>query len=372
MNPTSLHNSTSLAQFILRNEGHSCTLKALLSFFICVLFFTSTFAQDTTIIFQKIEPHENHIDSIHLSKKDFANLRNNLPDISSPLGKDRMGPNRRRIKIIAATNIAGYGAALVALNSTWYKNYPRSGFHAFNDIPEWKGMDKIGHAYGVYAESLASMELWRWTGVSRKKRIWYGGLSGPVYHTVIEVLDGFSSQWGWSWGDIGANFIGSGMVIAQELAWDEQRIQFKFSFHRKSYSDPTLNQRSNKIFGSSTAERFLKDYNGQTYWLSTNIHSFFPESRWPKWLNIAVGTGAEGMFGANDNIGKDDAGTVNFNRPDIKRYRQWYLSPDIDLTKIKTNKKGLKLAFRLLNIVKIPMPALEFSNGSFKVRAIGF
>ncbi|HQW93173.1 MAG TPA: hypothetical protein PKY28_08745, partial [Ferruginibacter sp.] len=63
---------------------------------------------------------------------------------------------------------------------------------------------------------------------------------------------------------------------------------------------------------------------------------------------------------------------IIFNRTDIKRYRQWYLSPDIDLSKIKTNNKGLKLALRLLNVVKIPMPALEFSNGGFKVRAIGF
>lgn len=279
---------------------------------------------------------------------------------------------KRRTKIIAGANVAGYGAAMVGLYSAWYKNYPQTNLHSFDDFNEWKGMDKIGHAYGVYAESLASMELWRWTGISRKKRIWIGGLSGPVYHTVIEVLDGFSAEWGWSWTDIGANFIGSGMLIAQELVWDEQRIQFKFSFHRKSYSDQSLNQRSNKIFGSSTAERFLKDYNGQTYWLSTNIRSFFPESKWPRWLNIAVGTGAEGMFGAFDNTGKDDLGNINFSRTDIKRYRQWYLSPDIDLTKIKTNKKGLKLALRLLNIVKIPMPALEYSNGSFKVKAIGF
>jgi hypothetical protein len=357
MNPTSLHNSTSLA-------SHSCTVKTLLSFLIGLLFSYSSLAQYDSLKFIQGNVTSN------VKPVSFHSLDSN--STNKPINQLTNKQINRRVKIITATNIAGYGAALVALNSTWYKNYPRSNFHTFNDIPEWKGMDKIGHAYGVYAESLASMELWRWTGVNRKKRIWLGGLSGPVYHTVIEVLDGFSSQWGWSWGDIGANFIGSGIMIGEELAWDEQRIQFKFSFHRKSYGDAALNQRSNKIFGSSTAERFLKDYNGQTYWLSTNVHSFFPESKWPKWLNIAVGTGAEGLFGANNNIGKDDAGNVNFNRPDLKRYRQWYVSPDIDLTKIKTNKKGLKLAFRLLNIVKIPMPTLEFSNGSFKVRAIGF
>ncbi len=332
MNPTAAHRSI------------------LLSFFIGMLFFTSTFAQDSSA---------NSIKSTYGSTV-------------QPINGLTHKQINRRIKIIAATNVVGYGTAMVGLYAAWYKNYPQSKFHFFNDIPEWKGIDKIGHAFSAYAESKASMELWRWTGMSRKKQIWIGGMSGAFYQTVIETLDGFSSEWGWSWGDFGANIAGSGMLVAQELAWDEQRIQVKFSFHRKSYNDPTLNQRSDKIFGKSTAERFLKDYNGQTYWLSANVHSFFPESKWPKWLNIAVGTGAEGMFGASENIGKDNNGNINFNRTDIKRYRQWYLSPDIDLTKIKTNKKGLQMAFRLLNIVKIPMPALEFSNGSFKVKAIGF
>ena len=162
------------------------------------------------------------------------------------------------------------------------------------------------------------------------------------------------------------------MFVAQELAWDEQRIQYKFSFHRKSYSDPALNQRSDKIFGNSLAERFLKDYNGQTYWLSANIRSFFPKTNLPAWFMVSIGTGAEGMFGAIENIGKADDGNINFNRTDIKRYRQWYLAPDIDLTKIKTRHKGIKLALTLLNIVKFPMPSLEYSNGKFRFNAISF
>ena len=279
---------------------------------------------------------------------------------------------KRRVKIIAATNIIGYSAAMVGLYSAWYKNYPQSGFHFFNDIKEWQQIDKIGHAYSAYAESKASMELWRWTGISRKKRIWIGGMSGAIYQTVIETLDGFSSEWGWSWGDFAANIIGSGLFVSQELAWDEQRIQFKFSFHRKTYADPSLNLRSDKIFGKTLAERFLKDYNGQTYWLSAGLHSFFPKSKLPSWLQISLGTGAEGMFGAVDNTGKDSSGNINFNRKDIKRYRQWYLATDIDLTKIKTRHKGIKLALSLLNLFKFPMPALEYSNGKFSFHAISF
>ncbi len=281
-------------------------------------------------------------------------------------------PINKRIKIVAAANIVGYSGAMVGLYSAWYKNYPQTNMHSFNDIKEWKQIDKIGHAYSAYAESKASMELWRWTGMDRKKRIWIGGMSGAFYQTVIETLDGFSSQWGWSWGDFAANMIGSGMLVAQELAWDEQKIQFKFSFHKKSYQDISLNQRSDKIFGKSTPERLLKDYNGQTYWLSSNLKHLFPKSNLPGWLQISVGTGAEGLFGAEENIGKDDNGNIIFNRTDIKRYRQWYLAPDIDLTKIKTNKKGIKLALQVLNIFKFPMPALEYSNGKFSFHPLYF
>ncbi|MDB5202712.1 MAG: hypothetical protein JWQ27_2121 [Ferruginibacter sp.] len=279
---------------------------------------------------------------------------------------------KKRVRLVAAANVAGYSAAMVGLYAAWYKDYPQSKFHTFNDIGEWKQIDKIGHAYSAYAESKASMEFWRWTGIERKKRILLGGFSGAAYQTVIEVLDGFSAEWGWSWGDFGANMLGSSMLVAQEFAWDEQRIQFKWSFHRKNYADATLDKRSDDIFGKSSPERFLKDYNGQTYWLSTSLKSFFPASRIPAWLQVSVGTGAEGMFGAFDNIDQNDQGVTTFYRPDIPRYRQWYLAPDIDLSKIKTNKKGLKFALNVLNIIKMPTPSLEYSRGSFKINWFHF
>ena len=273
---------------------------------------------------------------------------------------------KRRVWTIAAANIAGYGGAMIVLNAAWYKGYPRSKLHSFNDFPEWQQVDKVGHLYSAYIESRASMELWRWTGIDRKKRIWLGGMSGAFYQTVIEVLDGYSAQWGWSWGDFGANILGSSMLVAQELAWNEQRIKLKFSFHRKSYDDPSLNQRSDQLFGKSTGERFLKDYNGQTYWFSTGLRNLFPRSKMPAWLQLSVGTGADGMFGANDNVKTDDNNQVVFDRRDIKRYRQWYLAPDIDLSKIKTRKKGVKMMLRLLNSIKIPAPGLSYGNGKLR------
>lgn len=280
--------------------------------------------------------------------------------------------NKKRVKLVTIANIVGYGGALVGLNALWYAKYPRSRFHFFNDDAEWLQMDKAGHAYSAYNESRASMELWRWAGLSRNKRIWIGGLSGLAYQSIIEVLDGFSSEYGFSPGDFTANIFGSGIFIAQEFAWDDQRIKLKFSFHRKNYGEADLDKRADVIYGKTEIERFIKDYNAQSYWLSANINSFFPDSKLPLWLSFAVGYGAEGMFGARSNVAVDKNGNVIFDRSDIKRYRQWYLSPDVDFTQIRTNKKGLKFLFFILSAVKFPAPTLEYSNGSFKGHWIVF
>jgi uncharacterized protein YfiM (DUF2279 family) len=279
---------------------------------------------------------------------------------------------KSRTRFVAISNGLEYSALLVGLNAEWYANYPRSSFHSFDDNAEWLQVDKVGHAYSAYIESRMSMELWRWTGIERKKRIWYGGLSGMAYQTLIEVLDGFSAEWGWSWGDFGANIVGSGSMIAQELAWNDQRIKLKFSFHKNNYGDPLLDARANQIFGKTITERFIKDYNAQTYWASANLRAFFSGTRIPGWLAVAIGYGAEGMFGARGNTAHDDNGINNFDRTDVRRYRQWYLSPDIDFTKIPTRKKGVRLLFTIMSAFKFPAPSLEFSKGSFRVNALHF
>lgn len=278
----------------------------------------------------------------------------------------------KRQLLIGGLNVVGYGTSIVIFNNTWYKDYPKTSFHTFNDSKEWQQMDKIGHSWAAYNSGRASAAMWAWTGVESKKATWIGGLSSTAYLTVIEILDGHSAKWGWSWADMGANVFGSGLFISQQLGWQEQRIQFKFSFHRKNYSDPMLNERSDDLFGSSWTERMLKDYNGQTYWLSANLRSFFPRSNLPAWLNVAVGYGSEGMFGGFENkwTGSDPALPVD--RTDVKRYRQWYLSPDIKFSNIETKKKGLRMLFHVIDAFKFPAPSLELSNGKMKVNAIHF
>lgn len=266
--------------------------------------------------------------------------------------------------------IAGGGQALlwtgtfIALDKAWYTSYPKSNFHFFNDWNEWQQMDKCGHFWTAYQISRASGELWNWTGVNEKKAIVLGGLSGIAFQGIIEILDGYSDKWGFSWGDMSMNMSGSASYVAQQLFWKKQRIQIKLGYYPFQY-EQSLKSRGNDLFGAKGIEKVLKDYNSQTYWVSTNLDSFFPDAGFPQWLNIAVGYNARLMLGGTENKWKDKNGTV-IDRTDIQRYRRFVLSADIDLTRISTKNKVLQTIFSVFNSIKIPAPALSIdSKGRF-------
>jgi len=254
---------------------------------------------------------------------------------------------KRRNAVIISETILSTGT-LIALDKLWYSDHAKSSFHFFNDNNQWKQMDKMGHIMTSYYVGKVGMEVLDWSGVSQKNQLIYGATFGFTFLTAVEVLDGFSKKWGASWGDVLANASGTGLLIGQELLWNEQRITLKYSFHQTQYSKVRPN-----VLGENFIQQALKDYNGQTYWLSANIWSFNKEGKFPKWLNVAFGYGTEGMLYGE---------TTSANQSTQNPYRQFYLSLDVDLTKIKTNSKFLKTLFSTINFIKIPAPTLEFDS----------
>lgn len=249
---------------------------------------------------------------------------------------------------------------MIMLNELWYKDYRTQQFHFFDDNAEWLQMDKYGHAYTTYQVGWAGIDALRWAGVKERKAIWWGGFTGMIYMTTIELFDGFSEGWGFSWGDMGANAGGSLLVCLQEQLWKQQRIQLKFSFFKTAYA-----KYRPELLGKNFGEQIIKDYNGQTYWLSCNLSSFMKkENKFPKWLNVALGVGADGMTGGHQNavIIDQDGYTKDF-----LRRRQFYFSLDADLTRIRTRSKLLKKIFRVVNIIKIPFPAAELTGRKVKM-----
>lgn len=292
--------------------------------------------------------------------------------------------NKKRFYPILATEAALYSSASILLYQYWYKDYPLTNFHFFNDNGEWLQYDKVGHIYTTYFETNITTGFYIWAGVKPQNAYWAGAVTSSVLQLTIEVFDGFSEKWGFSTGDFIANTMGAGLSAGQNYLWDEQRIRIKFSSHFTDYSqyDTTVQNRVANLFGTSGPEKVLKDYNGQTTWLSVNPSMFMrEETKFPKWLMISGGYSVEGLLGGYENQWCPDPEIKPEDCPpellidysNIERYRQFYLSVDIDLSQIKTSSELLNAVFGALNIVKIPAPAIEFNgNGEVKFKPLYF
>lgn len=280
--------------------------------------------------------------------------------------------DRGRFWTAAGVGAGLYLGASYTLYNTWYKQYELGPFTAFNDWQEWAQMDKAGHFFSAYFQSRLAFSGAHWTGMSRSAARWTAIGVSTIIQGTIETFDGFSEQWGFSWTDIAANTVGTSFFIAQDLLWQEQRMLVKVGNNLRDHPDfpitndgvsSNLGDISRERFGDYPFERFLKDYNNQSIWVSANLRSFLPNSGLPHWLNLAVGYGAENVYGAYGNSWDVDG--VRFRYPET-RYRQWFLSPDLYLSRIPTRKRWIRMLLGILDIVKVPAPTLELSRGKLQ------
>ena len=91
--------------------------------------------------------------------------------------------NKKNILLIS--EVAAYTTALVGLNHLWYAGYPRSEFHFINDNCEWLQIDKVGHMTASYYTGVVGIKAYEWAGFNRNKAIWYGGMTGSFFLTII-------------------------------------------------------------------------------------------------------------------------------------------------------------------------------------------
>lgn len=263
--------------------------------------------------------------------------------------------HRGRLRTFAIASGAVYGITLYGLNRLWYKDSERQSFRFFNDLPEWKQVDKLGHFYSAFYFSFGTSQALRWCGVAPKKSDLVGALTGFLVLVPIEVFDGYSDAYGASVGDLIANAAGSSFFLGQKLIWKEVRLLPKFSFRQTEFAGYRP-----QTLGDSEVSEVFKDYNGQTYWISIDMDKFMT---FPRWLNLAVGYGAHNMLYARDSQSR-------FNGFDP--YRQYYFSIDLDLTAVRTRSKFLKTVIFVLNTIKIPAPTVEFSRKGNAFHLLGF
>ncbi len=297
-------------------------------------------------------------------------LHQNIELSDKTLTKDSVPFNKhfsekQKLNTLLIGGGALYAGSLATLYNLWYKDFPQSRFHIFNDNNEWLQMDKICHATNSYYMGNLGYNTLLWAGLEKKKSIWYGGFVGSFYLTVIEVLDGFSAGWGFSPGDMAANLSGSLIFTTQQATWGKQNILMKHSFMPSPYAKYRPN-----LLGTNNLQSILKDYNGITCWLSFNLKTFFEgNSNFPDWICLSIGHSGDGMIGAVSNPNIYDGKVM----PKFVRQRQFFLSGDIDLTRLPIKSKYFKAFTKVIGFIKVPFPALEYNKtDKFKFHAVYF
>lgn len=244
--------------------------------------------------------------------------------------------------------------SLVALNQVWYAPYSTEEFHLFNDSKQWMQMDKFGHAFTGYLITNELNRLHYWA--AGKRQPWVGAVYAMSYLSTLEIMDGFSSGWGFSGADMLANGLGVGLAFSQDFFFKRQIIIPKFSFSRTSYAAVRP-----EILGSTYTEQLLKDYNGQTYWVSLPVATFLKLPKRFHWICISLGYGCDAKL-----VGSQDT----WNGYNARR--QVYLSLDIDCANLAPKHPKLNKVLTHLNWIKVPFPSLEFSTDKTRFHWISF
>ncbi|HET8858341.1 DUF2279 domain-containing protein [Marivirga sp.] len=255
--------------------------------------------------------------------------------------------NRKQIRNIMYAESILYVGGMTGLGLLWYKDSKPQSFQFFNDNNQWLQMDKIGHIFTAYHLTEINYQLLKNAGLKPKKAMLFSSISSTAMMLPIEILDGYSANYGASWGDAIANTIGA-FLPYQQFLFDQNYIYPKFSFSPSPYAELRPN-----TLGKNYVEQCIKDYNGQTYWLSTDFNIFSKTNTFPDWLQFSIGYSGHEMIYGNPQQNSENGYNAN---------RQWLLSLDMNLSKIEVEQKWLKIMLNLINTVKIPFPAVEWNR----------
>lgn len=247
-----------------------------------------------------------------------------------------------------------YVGLVASLAYAWYSRQWGGSFQFFDDLAEWNQLDKLAHVAWAFHIAVVANRLLTWAKVNTSTAVLTAAVLSWVFISSIEILDGFSSDYGASVYDIGANTLGCVAYLLQSILWQRINIWPRFSFHPTAFAPlrPAM-------LGNGFLEEVLKDYNGQTFWYSFHV----PWLRLPSWLVIAVGIGAEGM------VYSREAENVLH---DFSSHRKYLLSVDLDVSALTPKSRWMRTVLWPLTIIKFPAPAIEVSAEGIKFHPIYF
>jgi hypothetical protein len=246
--------------------------------------------------------------------------------------------------------------ALHILQSSWWPESEFIPFHLYDDPDYEKNFDKFGHAFGGYYTSFFFKEAFDWSGFDSSQSVLLGAVCGALYESYVEIEDGFHRSWGFSPGDAKADIAGAAFFILRNRIDFLRNFQYKWLFYPVADSN---------YYKSHSSYNPIDDYEGQSYWLTADIHRMLPENLkqyWPKWLNLAFGIGGINLE-SNDTGHHIENGIIVQNDPYGLRQKAYYISLDFDMEKLipESSIGILNFIRRGLSYWHLPAPAFRIS-----------
>lgn len=195
-----------------------------------------------------------------------------------------------RLALIGGLTTAAFLYGHVLQSEMWWKG-ERSAFH-FEWRHDWSyalGADKLGHAWFPYVTAHTYDRLLRWAGVDTATSIWTASSLALGYQTYIEIRDGYSADWGFSWGDAVANTIGAALPIGQHYLRPLRLFDFKMSFW------------PSEKFRAGSNRAIIDDYESSYHWLTLHVVDVLPagwRELYPGFVDVALGHGVKNLDGA--------------------------------------------------------------------------
>ncbi|MBU0476229.1 MAG: YfiM family protein [Bacteroidetes bacterium] len=238
-----------------------------------------------------------------------------------------------KLAIIGGTTAAFFTYGYIIQNNIWWKG-EKSSFH-FNNSQDYKyslNADKFGHFYFAQLATNIYSDLFQWSGIKKHNSLLYGGLVAFTFHTFTEVRDGFSSGYGFSWGDLTANLLGAAYPSMQNYYPNLKSFNFKISFY------------PSEKYKNGTHSHIPDDYESTYHWLAIDINKLLPKAAkeiFPDFIDIAIGhsvNNLDGFGGGNHEL---------------------YLSLDWDFESLPGEGIFWKSIKRILNYYHFPAPAIK-------------
>ncbi len=238
-----------------------------------------------------------------------------------------------RLGIVAGGTIAAFAIGHGYLNDLWWKGTPVP-FHinSHDDYVYALGADKLGHLTFAYSAATVYADLFRWCGLDSVTAVWSGFGVSMAYQSYVEIRDGFSAEYGFSWGDMAANTIGATLPVIQHYLPTLRALDLQLSFW------------PSEAYRNGEYASIIDDYESTTHWLALTLHDWLPvglQQWYPPWLGVAIGHSVTNL----DGKGAGDHVVV--------------LSLDWNLSRLPGLPAWLSDVLRVLHLYHLPAPAVQ-------------